>query len=140
MIVHAITLGMVGLASVALAAVAVTNLAAQSQPSGPAPASQPEVKRTVLFQGPLEGAPGKEIVVFVAELGPGAGPEFFYVLEGTLAHEPEGAPAHMMQAGKFGSNPDKGVRTIRNPSTTERAKVIDFLLADKGQPIVIPVK
>src|SRR5262245_45352676 len=55
-------------------------------------------KRTVLFRGDLEGAPGKEIVVFVADLAPGAvgskhyhpGPEFFYVLEGTLAHEPEG--------------------------------------------------
>ena len=59
---------------------------AQSNPSGPTASTQDEpIKRTVLFRGDLEGAPGKEIVVFVADLAPGAagskhyhpGPEFF---------------------------------------------------------------
>jgi hypothetical protein len=45
-----------------------------------------------------------------------------------------------MKTGDFGSNPNKSVHTIRNPSPTEPAKAIDFLLADKGQPLVIPVK
>src|SRR5262249_26398185 len=102
------------------------------------------IKRTVLFRGDLEGAPGKEIVVFVADLAPGAvgskhyhpGPEFFYVLEGTLAHEPEGDSPHMMKTGAFGSNPNKGIHLIRN----QRARAIDFLIAEKGQPIVISVK
>jgi quercetin dioxygenase-like cupin family protein len=67
---------------------------AQSNPPGPAASTQDEpIKRTVLFRGDLEGAPGKEIVVFVADLAPAAvgskhyhpGPEFFYVIEGTLA-------------------------------------------------------
>jgi hypothetical protein len=44
----------------------------------------------------------------------------------------------MMKTGAFGSNPNKGIHLIRNPGTTERA--IDFLIAEKGQPIVIPVK
>jgi quercetin dioxygenase-like cupin family protein len=118
-------------------------------PPGPAANTQDEpIKRTVLFRGDLEGAPGKEIVVFVADLAPGAvgskhyhpGPEFFYVLEGTLAHEPEGGSPHMMKTGAFGSNPNKGIHLIRNPSTTERARAIDFLIAEKGQPIVISVK
>ena len=122
---------------------------AQSNPSGPTASTQDEpIKRTVLFRGDLEGAPGKEIVVFVADLAPGAvggkhyhpGPEFFYVLEGTLAHEPDGGSPHMMKTGTFGSNPNKGIHLIRNPSTTERAQAIDFLIAEKGQPIVIPVK
>ncbi len=122
---------------------------AQSNPPGPAASTQDEpIKRTVLFRGDLEGAPGKEIVVFVADLAPGAvgskhyhpGPEFFYVLEGTLAHEPEGGSPHMMKTGAFGSNPNKGIHLIRNPSTTERARAIDFLIAEKGQPIVVPVK
>jgi quercetin dioxygenase-like cupin family protein len=141
---HARTLGIVVLAGIAFATAEGAKLAAQSQPSN----APPEVKRTVLFKGDLEGADGKEIVVFVAELAPGAmgakhyhpGPEFFYVLEGTLAHEPQGGAAHMMKAGDFGSNPNKSVHTIRNPSPTEWAKAIDFLLADKGQPLVIPVK
>ena len=68
------------------------------------------------------------------------GPEFFYVLEGTLAHEPEGGSTHMMKTGAFGSNPNKGIHLIKNPSATERARAIDFLVAEKGQPIVIPVK
>ena len=49
--------------------------------------------------------------MFVADLAPGAvgskhyhpGPEFFYVLEGTLAHEPEGGSPHLMKTGAFGS-------------------------------------
>ena len=46
---------------------------AQSNPPGPAASTQDEpIKRTVLFRGDLEGAPGKEIVVFVADLAPGA--------------------------------------------------------------------
>jgi len=123
------------LAVVLLAATGVVGLTArailaQSSPPGPAASTQDEpIKRTVLFRGDLEGAPGKEIVVFVADLAPGAvgskhyhpGPEFFYVLEGTLAHEPEGGSPHIMKTGAFGSNPNKGIHVIRNPSTTERA-------------------
>jgi hypothetical protein len=45
-----------------------------------------------------------------------------------------------MKTGALGSNPNKGIHLIRNPSTTERARAIDFLIAEKGQPIVIPVK
>lgn len=136
---------------VALVIVGVTTgaLLAQNSPSAPGASPQAEpITRTVLFRGELEGAPGKEIVVFVADLAPGAvgakhyhpGPEFFYVLEGTLAHEPEGGSTHTMKMGAFGSNPNKGIHIIKNPSATERARAIDFLVAEKGQPITIPVK
>ena len=142
-------LGGVLLAGLTLGGLTIGAILAQSNPSGPGASSQDEpIKRTVLFRGDLEGAPGKEVVIFIADLAPGAagakhyhpGPEFFYVLEGTLAHEPEGGSAHLMKTGAFGSNPDKGVHLIKNPSGTERAKAIDFLVAEKGQPIVIPVK
>jgi uncharacterized cupin superfamily protein len=90
---------------------------------------------------------GKEIVIFIADLAPGAvgskhyhpGPEYFYVSEGTLAHAPEGSPEHMMKVGDFGSNSNKGVYTIRNPDTTARARAIHFLVSEKGQPLVVPV-
>src|SRR6266540_3240194 len=119
--------------------------AQSDKPGSPSTALEEPIKRTVLFRGNLEGVEGKEIVIFIAELAPGAvgskhyhpGPEFFYVLEGTLAHEPEGGPAHMMKAGNFGSNPNKSVHTIRNPNTTARAIAIDFLISEKGQPVVI---
>ena len=142
-------LGGVLLAATTLIGLTIGAILAQSNPPGPAASTQDEpIRRTVLFRGDLEGAPGKEIVVFVADLAPGAvgskhyhpGPEFFYVLEGTLAHEPESGSPHIMKTGAFGSNPNNGVHLIRNPSTTERARAIDFLVAEKGQPIVIPVK
>jgi quercetin dioxygenase-like cupin family protein len=142
-------LGLALLAATTITSFGIKAADAQSQQPSSAPSSQEEpIKRTVLFRGNLEGVEGKEIIIFIAELAPGAvgskhyhpGPEFFYVLEGTLAHEPEGGSTHMMKTGGFGSNPNKGVHIIKNPSTTERAKAIDFLIAEKGQPIVIPVK
>jgi len=137
------------LAATTIVGLTIRAIQAQSNPPGSAGSTQDEpIKRTVLFRGDLEGVPGKEIVVFVADLAPGAvggkhyhpGPEFFYVLEGTLAHEPEGGSAHMMTTGAFGRNPDKGVHIIKNPSATARARAIDFLVAEKGQPLVVPVE
>src|SRR5689334_16762193 len=86
------------LAAAAIAGLAVNGVLAQSSQSGPPAAAQDEpIKRTVLFRGKLEGVDGKEIVIFVADLAPGAvgakhyhpGPEYFYVIEGTLVHEPD---------------------------------------------------
>lgn len=137
------------LAATAVVGMTVGAILAQGNPPGSTTSAQDEpIKRTVLFRGDLEGTPGKEVVIFIADLAPGAvgtkhyhpGPEFFYVLEGTLAHEPEGGSTHMMKTGGFGSNPSNGVHIIKNPNATERAKAIDFLVAEKGQPIVIPVK
>lgn len=135
-------------ATTVIGATATAMLAQGNSPSAPASTKDEPIKRTVLFRGDLEGAPGKELVVFVADLAPGAvggkhyhpGPEFFYVIEGTPAHEPDGASAHMMATGVFGSNPNKAIHSIKNPSATERARAIDFLVAEKGQPILIPVQ
>jgi quercetin dioxygenase-like cupin family protein len=127
-------LGVALLAATTISSVSIKATDAQGEQSGsPSMAQEEPIKRTVLFRGNLEGVEGKEIVIFIADLAPGAvgskhyhpGPEFFYVLEGTMAHEPEGGPAHMMKAGDFGSNPNKSVHTIRNPSTTARARAID---------------
>jgi quercetin dioxygenase-like cupin family protein len=142
-------LGVALLAATTITSLSLNAAVAQSnQPGSPSTALEEPIKRTVLFRGNLEGVEGKEIVIFIAELAPGAvgskhyhpGPEFFYVLEGALAHEPEGGPEHMMKLGDFGANPNRSVHTIRNPSTTARAKAIDFLISEKGQPLVISVK
>ena len=142
-------LGVALLAATAITSLSIKAVDAQSdQPGSPSTVQEEPIKRTVLFRGNLEGVEGKEIVIVIAELAPGAvgskhyhpGPEFFYVLEGTLAHEPEGGEGHMMKVGDFGSNPNKSVHTIRNPNTTARAKAIDFLISEKGQPLVVPVK
>jgi len=136
------------LAAVTIISLSVKATNAQRAQSGsPSTAQEEPIKRTVLFRGNLEGVDGKEIVIFIADLAPGAigskhyhpGPEYFYVLEGAIAHAPEGSAEHMMKVGEFGSNPNKSVHTIRNPDTTARAKVIDFLISEKGQPLVVPV-
>ena len=52
-------------------------------------AQQPPIKRTILQQKDLDGVPGREVVMFVAEIAPGGvagrhlhpGPEFFYVMK-----------------------------------------------------------
>jgi quercetin dioxygenase-like cupin family protein len=138
----------VALCAALLAGLTAKVLLAQGNPPAAGAVQDEPIKRTVLFRGDLEGSPGKEIVVFIADLAPGAvgakhyhpGPEFFYVLEGTLAHEPEGGSAHVLKTGTFSLNPDKAVHLVRNPSSTERTRAIDFLIAEKGQPIVVPVK
>ena len=107
-------LGVALFAATTISSLSIKAADAQSnQPGSSSTTLEEPIKRTVLFRGNLEGVEGKEIVIFIAELAPGAvgskhyhpGPEFFYVLEGTLAHEPEGAPAHMMKTGGFGSKP-----------------------------------
>src|SRR5215813_850632 len=136
------------LSATTLSSVGNTAADSQSKQSGPTSAAQEEpITRTVLYRGNLEGAEGKEIVIFIADLAPGAvgskhfhpGPEYFYVLEGALAHAPEGSAEHTMKVGDFGSNPNKGVHTIRNPDTKARARAIDFLISEKGQPLAVPV-
>jgi quercetin dioxygenase-like cupin family protein len=112
-----------------------------------APTADEPIQRKVLFRGDLEGVAGKEIVIFIADLAPGAigakhyhpGPEYFYVLEGALVHKTGDGPDHTMTVGEFSSNPDKSVHSIRNPDVRARAKAIDFLISEKGQPLVIPV-
>jgi hypothetical protein len=73
------------LAATGVVGLMARTILARSNPPGPAASTQDEpIKRSVLFRGDLEDAPGKEIVVFVADLAPGAvgskhyhpGPEF----------------------------------------------------------------
>jgi hypothetical protein len=44
-----------------------------------------------------------------------------------------------MKVGDFGSNPNTSVHSIWNADPKARAKAIDFLISEKGQPLVIPV-
>jgi quercetin dioxygenase-like cupin family protein len=111
-------------------------------------AQQEPIKRTVLVRSDLAGMEGKEAILFLAELAPGAaggkhyhpGTELFYSLEGAFTHEPEGKPAVTLKQGQAGINPNKGVHYIRNASTTEPAKILGCMIADKGQPMTVPVR
>jgi quercetin dioxygenase-like cupin family protein len=111
-------------------------------------AQQEPIKRTVLQRSDLEGMEGKEAILFLAELAPGAvggkhyhsGTELFYALEGAFTHEPEGKPPITLKEGQAGTNPHKGVHYIKNASMTEPARILGCLIADKGQPMTVPVR
>ncbi len=116
-------------------------------------AQQPSMKRTPILKTDLEGLPGKEGTMFLAEYEPGArsgkhyhpGHEFIYVLEGSGVMEEVGKPPVAMKPGVafyFLSSPDKPsyVHEARNLSTTEPMKLLVVLVTDKGQPLAYPVK
>ena len=111
-------------------------------------AQEEPIKRTVLLRSDLEGIEGKEAVLFLAELAPGAvggkhyhpGTELFSALEGAFTHQPEGKPPVTLKAGQAGVNPHKNVHYIKNASMTEPARVLGCLIAEKGQPLAVPVQ
>jgi quercetin dioxygenase-like cupin family protein len=110
-------------------------------------AQQPPIKRTVLQQKDLEGAAGREVVMYIAEIIPGGvagrhfhpGPELFYVMEGALTLEPEGQAPIVLKKGESGYNSAKAVHNAKNASATETAKVLAVLIGEKGAPLSTPV-
>ena len=110
--------------------------------------AQEPVKRTVLFKADLAEIQGKEGVLVLAEIAPGAaagkhrhsGEEFAYVLEGSVRDEAEGKPPATMKSGDVFHRPPGQVHDVKNLSTAAPAKVLVFFVADKGQPITIPVQ
>ena len=111
-------------------------------------AQQAPVTRTTLQQKDIEGAPGKEVIMYVADLVPGGvagrhshpGPEVAYVLEGSLVVEPEGQPPFTLKKGETFHNPAKAVHNAKNGSATQPAKVLVVLIGEKGAPLSTPVK
>jgi Cupin domain len=79
----------VGLAGVVAGALGATYVGAQGAA---------QVTRTELLRKPISGIEGKEVIVFVADLPPGAvagrhahpGDEAIYMLQGALRFQPEG--------------------------------------------------
>jgi quercetin dioxygenase-like cupin family protein len=106
------------------------------------------IKRTELLRVDIKEAEGREGVMFVVDLAPGAvagrhfhpGPEFFYVLEGTVIAEPDGHPPVTLKKGETGHNPTRHVHNAKNGSTSEPARVLVFLLSKKGKPLATTVE
>jgi len=123
---------------IALAAIGSRSLYAQHEP----------FKRTMLLKTDLKGLEGKEAVVVLAELAPGAsagkhyhpGNEFNYVLEGSGVLEIDGKPPITLQAGGTHHIQPREVHDARNTSATDPLKILVFWVTDKGQPLTIPVK
>jgi quercetin dioxygenase-like cupin family protein len=111
-------------------------------------AQQQPVKRTELLRTDLPGIEGKEGIVYIAELAPGAaagkhhhpGSELFYVLEGSMILEVEGKPPVTMKQGEANHLSPKEVHDVKNASATGPMKALIFQLPEKGQPLVTPVR
>jgi quercetin dioxygenase-like cupin family protein len=110
--------------------------------------AQQPVKRTELLRTDLPGIEGKEGIVYIAELAPGAaagkhshpGSELFYVLEGSMILEVEGKPPVTMKQGEANHLPPKQVHDVKNASATAPMKALIFQIPAKGQPLVTPVR
>ncbi len=111
-------------------------------------AQQAPVKRTPLLQTDLVGMEGKEVILYLGEIAPGAssgkhyhpGPEVAYVLEGSGTLEMEGSSPKSVRAGDtLGYIPAKHVHEAKNASASEPFKVVVFMIGEKGQPLATPV-
>lgn len=111
-------------------------------------AQQEPMKRTVLLKTDLAGIKGKEGMLILVELAPGAatemhyhpGDELAYLLEGTLSLEVKGKPPITFKPGDTFHQPPKQVHRAKNLNSTNPAKAIVFTIAEKGQPPTVPVK
>jgi quercetin dioxygenase-like cupin family protein len=117
--------------------------------AGPASAQDQPIKRTELTRYDLPGVQGKEVVVYVADLAPGAnggrhhhpGEEIAYVVQGTIVIKPDNGPPVMLRQGEMIHNPASQVHNVWNASAVAPAKVYVVMVgADKGQPLAIPDK
>ncbi len=111
--------------------------------------AQPEpIKRTVLLKTDLAGMEGKEAILALAEIAPGAatgkhthpGYEFAYVLEGSGILEIEGKPSIPLTPGTAIYQPSTQVHRGVNDSSTAPLKIFSVYIVEKGQPLVAPVK
>jgi quercetin dioxygenase-like cupin family protein len=104
--------------------------------------------RQVLTQ-PLEGMDDKVAAIVTVEYAPGAaskphrhpGPVFGYVLEGSVVIQVDPDNPVTYSQGQMWYEPAMHVhRVSRNASETEPAKILAFLIVEKGQPITVPEK
>jgi quercetin dioxygenase-like cupin family protein len=126
--------------SFATTAILVGMLAATAA-QAPAP-----FKRTVLQQADLS-APGREVVMALAEIQPGGasgrhthpGEEIAYVSAGPIILEIDGKPAKTLQTGEAFIIPAGAIHNARN-SGTGIAKVVATYVIEKGKPVATPVQ
>jgi quercetin dioxygenase-like cupin family protein len=92
----------------------------------------------------LAGLPGKEAIVLTVNYGPGESSRphrhdanvFVYVLEGTITMQVKGGPAVTLHPGQTYYEGPSDIHTVsENASKTAPAKILVFIVKDKGTPI-----
>jgi quercetin dioxygenase-like cupin family protein len=130
----------ISLASMGVGAVGVKYVSAQG--------AVPQITRTEIMRKSMSGLEGKEVVVFTADVPPGGiaprhyhpGDETIYMLQGSLVFEPDHGEPFELKAGEVTFNPAKHIHQAKNTSSSQAAKVLNFMIAEKGQPLAIPVQ
>ncbi len=100
-----------------------------------------------LYKGPLQGVPGKEMVVKHFALPAGyvggkhlhPGPVFVYVLEGELTVVLEGK-TKTFKAGELYPEDINAAMVGKNLSATDDLEILVFQVGDIGKPMMIKVK
>jgi len=108
-----------------------------------------EAKVTPLLSKELKESPGKEGLMLVVEYPPGNSDPihrhnahgFIYVLEGSVVMQVRGGKQVTLTTGQtFYEGPNDVHVVGRNTSSTRPAKLLVFLVKDKGAPVLVPTK
>jgi quercetin dioxygenase-like cupin family protein len=117
--------------------------------SGASFAQQDQPPVTSLMSKDLTNMPGKEVLMIVVEYPPGWSDPvhrhdaqgFIYVLEGSVVMQVQGGKEVTLTPGQTFYEGTDDVHVIgRNASTTKPAKLLVFLVKNKGAPVLVPVK
>jgi quercetin dioxygenase-like cupin family protein len=102
-----------------------------------------------LMTKPLAGVEGKEALMLIVNYPPGVSSPphrhnantFVYVLEGSVVMQVAGQPAVTLTQGQtFYESPTDIHAVSRNASDTRPARILVFMVKDKGAPATIPVE
>ena len=117
--------------------------------SGLAAAQDQPIKRTELLRSDLADVPGKQTVIYVADVVPGGegqrhthyGDEYVYILEGTLTIKPDGKDPITLSKGQASHiAPGDGIHAAMNGSKSEPARLLVILVVEKGKPLAEAAK
>jgi quercetin dioxygenase-like cupin family protein len=104
---------------------------------------------TPLISTELVGTPWKEAVMIAVEYPPGYegaihrhnAQSFVYVIEGSVVMQVRGGEEVTVEAGQTFYEAPADVHVVgRNASKSKTARLVVFLIKDKGAPIVIPAE
>jgi quercetin dioxygenase-like cupin family protein len=107
-------------------------------------ADEPPKAIPPLMTRDLAGIPGKEAIVLTVDYGPGESSRphrhdanvFVYVLEGTITMQVKGGPAVTLHPGQTYYESPSDIHTVsQNASKTAPAKILVFIVKDKGAPV-----
>ena len=108
-----------------------------------------EAKVTPLLSKDLKESPGKEGLMMVVEYPAGNTDPihrhnahgFIYVLEGSVVMQVKGGKQVTLTSGQtYYEGPDDVHVVGRNASDSQPAKLLVFMVKDKGAPVLVPVK